>query len=88
MSFFHQPKPRRFHHEYIYYDERRENLKKLEQNASRELEKEGEGKERKDFQFSFAKDRKHGYGNRQSLNSVLFIMFVLLFLLLALFMFL
>ena len=81
MSFFHQPKPRRFHHEYIYYDERRENLKKLEQNASRELE------ERKDFQFSFANDRKHGYSNRQSLNSVLFIMFVLLFLLLSLFFF-
>ena len=87
MSFFHQPKPRRFHHEYIYYDERRENLKKLEQNASRKLEKEGGGKERKDFQFSFVKDRKHGYSNRQSLNSVLFIMFVLLFLLLSLFFF-
>ncbi len=87
MSFFHQPKPRRFHHEYIYYDERRENLKKLEQNASRKLEKEGGGKERKDFQFSFAKDRKHGYSNRQSLHSVLFIMFVLLFLLLSLFFF-
>ena len=87
MSFFHQPKPRRFHHEYIYYDERREKLKKLEQNASRELEEEGNTVKKRDFQFSFAKDRKRSYSNRQSLNSVLFIMFVLLFLLLSLFFF-
>ena len=30
MIFFNLPKPRRFHHEYIYFDERKERLKKLE----------------------------------------------------------
>ena len=31
MIFFNLPKPRRFHHEYIYFDERKERLKKLEE---------------------------------------------------------
>lgn len=37
MSFFRQPKPRRFHHEPIYYDEHRDRVSKIEQQAKKEL---------------------------------------------------
>lgn len=37
MSLFKQPKPRAFHHEYIYVDERRERLKDIENRAKSEL---------------------------------------------------
>ena len=37
MGFFHMEKPRPFHHEYIYYNERKEKLKKIEERAKREL---------------------------------------------------
>ncbi len=37
MNFFNQPKPRKFHHEFIYVDERRERLERLRENAEYEL---------------------------------------------------
>ena len=37
MNFFNQPKPRKFHHEFIYVDERRERLERLKENAEYEL---------------------------------------------------
>lgn len=37
MSLFSMRKPRGFHHEYIYYDERKARLKELEEKARREL---------------------------------------------------
>ena len=37
MSFFRQPRPRRFHHEYIYVDERKERLQRIEQRAKETL---------------------------------------------------
>lgn len=37
MSFFKQREPRRFEHNYIYYDERKEKLRKIEESAKREL---------------------------------------------------
>ena len=37
MSLFRQPRPRRFHHEYIYVDERKERLKQIERKAREEL---------------------------------------------------
>ena len=37
MSLFRPPRPRRFHHEYIYVDERKERLKQIEQKAREEL---------------------------------------------------
>ena len=37
MSLFRQPRPRRFHHEYIYVDERKERLKQIEQKAREDL---------------------------------------------------
>lgn len=38
MSFFKQPKPRPFHHEYLYVDERKERLQQMEERAKREVE--------------------------------------------------
>lgn len=37
MNFFKVNKPRGFQHNYIYYDERKEKLAKIEENAKREL---------------------------------------------------
>ena len=37
MSLFRQPRPRRFHHKYIYVDERKERLKQIEQKACEDL---------------------------------------------------
>lgn len=37
MGLFTVKKPRGFHHNYIYYDERKEKLAKIEENAKREL---------------------------------------------------
>lgn len=38
MNFFKMNKPRGYQHKYIYYDERKEKLAKIEENAKRELE--------------------------------------------------
>ena len=37
MGMFTMRKPRAFHHEYIYVDERKEKLQKIEESAKREL---------------------------------------------------
>ena len=37
MGYFKMPAPRRFNHTYIYVDERKEKLRKIEENAKREL---------------------------------------------------
>ncbi len=37
MSLFRMRKPRDFHHDYIYYDERKEKLREMEDKARREL---------------------------------------------------
>ena len=37
MGYFKMPAPRRFNHNYIYVDERKEKLNKIEENAKREL---------------------------------------------------
>lgn len=37
MGMFKMNKPRRFNHQYIYYDERKEKLAKMEENAKRDL---------------------------------------------------
>ncbi len=38
MSFFCQQKPRKFHHEYMFVDERKDRLKDIERRAKSELE--------------------------------------------------
>lgn len=37
MNFFRMNKPRGYQHQYIYYDERKEKLVKIEENAKRDL---------------------------------------------------
>lgn len=37
MEIFNQPKPRGFHHEYMFVDERKERLQDIESRAKREL---------------------------------------------------
>lgn len=37
MGFFNTRKPRSYHHNYIYYDPRKERLKQIEERAKREL---------------------------------------------------
>lgn len=37
MALFKSQKPRSYHHPYIYVDERKEKLRKIEENAKREL---------------------------------------------------
>lgn len=37
MKFFKQREPRRFNHKYIFVDERKEKLNRIEENAKREL---------------------------------------------------
>lgn len=58
MIFFNLPKPRRFHHEYIYFDERKERLKKLETKLKKttgsEIEVDGNEKE---YCFDFRSNR-------------------------------
>ena len=44
MGFFHQPKPRHFHHEPIYFDEHKDRVKQIEKRARQELKvKESHG---------------------------------------------
>lgn len=61
MGFFTQRKPRPFRHEYIYYDERKEKLKKIEENAKRELGMLPERKEvdRERIHEAFINSTKH-----------------------------
>ena len=37
MNFYHMPKPKGFHHQFIYVDERKERIKKMEEKAKQEL---------------------------------------------------
>ena len=41
MGMFTQRKPRRFHHEYMFVDERKDKLKRIEERAKAELGKSG-----------------------------------------------
>lgn len=41
MSLFRQKKPRPFHHDWLYVDERRERLRQIEQQARDELVRDG-----------------------------------------------
>ena len=58
MIFFNLPKPRRFHHEYSYFDERKERLKKLEEKlkGKKEGELEVDANE-KEYYFDFRSNR-------------------------------
>lgn len=66
MIFFNLPKPRRFHHEYIYVDERKERLNKLKEQVKLEIEGEKamEANDRK-ISFDFHSERN----TRQKTNN-------------------
>lgn len=66
MIFFNLPKPRRFHHEYIYVDERKERLNKLKEQVKLEIEGEKamEANDRK-ISFDFHSERN----TRQKANN-------------------
>lgn len=66
MIFFNLPKPRRFYHEYIYVDERKERLNKLKEQVKLEIEGERamEANDRK-ISFDFHSDRN----TRQKANN-------------------
>lgn len=66
MMFFNLPKPRRFHHEYIYVDERKERLNKLKEQVKLEIEGEKamEANDRK-ISFDFHSERN----TRQKTNN-------------------
>ena len=58
MIFFNLPKPRRFHHEYIYFDERKERLKKLETKLKKTTGSEIEvDANEKEYCFDFRSNR-------------------------------
>ena len=58
MIFFNLPKPRRFHHEYIYFDERKERLKKLETKLKKTTGSEIEvDANEKEYYFDFRSNR-------------------------------
>lgn len=58
MIFFNLPKPGRFHHEYIYFDERKERLKKLEEKLKEKKEGELEvDANEKEYYFDFRSNR-------------------------------
>ena len=66
MIFFNLPKLRRFHHEYIYIDERKERLNKLKEQVK--LESEGEkAMEANDRKISF--DCRSDRNTRQKANN-------------------
>ena len=66
MIFFNLPKPRRFHHEYIYVDERKERLNKLKELVKLEIEGEKEmGTNDGKISFDFHSERN----TRQKANN-------------------
>lgn len=66
MIFFNLPKPRRFHHEYIYADERKERLNKLKELVKLEIEGEKEmGTNDRKISFDFHSERN----TRQKTNN-------------------
>ncbi len=88
MGYFKMPEPRRFNHNYIYVDERKERLRKIEENAKRDLgllppeELSYEEKLRGVFvnETTHLKRRKE-QGQRMSSKSIIVALLVSLFLL-------
>jgi len=89
MGLFTVREPRRFEHKYIYYDERKEKLDKIEENAKRDLgilpaDDEGFNPENIRGKFLDAtkhlKRRKQNGGPRMPLRVSLVLLAVLIFL--------
>lgn len=69
MSFFKQPKPRKFHHEPIYYDEHRDRVRQIEEKARRELGIEPkEHFSAENIRGAFSNSSRRLTGNRRGLG--------------------
>lgn len=73
MGFFHQPKPRHFHHEPIYFDEHKDRVKQIEKRARQELKvKESHGFDAGNIRGAFTRDAaKKRARHRSLITSVL-----------------
>jgi hypothetical protein len=88
MGYFKMPEPRRFNHNYIYVDERKEKLRKIEENAKRDLgllPPEERSYEEK-LRGAFAKETTHlkrrkEQGQRLSTRTIVLVLIACLFLL-------
>jgi hypothetical protein len=88
MALFKSQKPRSYHHEYIYHDERKEKLAKIEERAKREmgLIEENRQMSREDIKGAFVNATKHlkrrKESGRQPVSSIvlIFLIIVLVFL--------
>ena len=88
MGYFKMPSPRRFNHTYIYVDERKEKLQKIEEKANRDLgllpPEEGSYEERIRGAFvdetTHLKRRKEN-GTRLSTKTIILALMVAIFLL-------
>jgi len=70
MSFFKQQKPRPFHHEYMYVNERKERLRKIEEQAKKELGlSDKETFKTEDLKGAFYEATPRTSRRRQQLNS-------------------
>lgn len=74
MNFFNTPKPRRFHHKYIYIDERKERLKSMEKQAYCELGLQNEKKDeiRQRLHESFVRGMNHLNNDRYASKGNMF----------------
>lgn len=88
MGFYKMPKPQPFEHKYIYVDERKEKLKKVEEQAKRELGMlPPESFSPQEIKGKFVegtthlKRRKEGEGTRLSNKVIVVALFVCFFLL-------
>lgn len=59
MNFYHMPKPKGFHHQFIYVDERKEKIKKMEEKAKQELGMEPSAVKPEDLRGTFHRATKH-----------------------------
>lgn len=70
MGFFHQPKPRHFHHEPIYFDEHKDRVEQIEKRARQELKaKEIHGFDAESIRGAFTGDAAKRRTRRRSLVS-------------------
>lgn len=66
MGLFKQPKPRQFSHGYIYVDERKDRLRRIEENAKAELGMQTDSRERhEELRGMFFNATRHARRHRE-----------------------
>ena len=68
MNFYHMPKPKGFHHHYIYVDERKERIKKMEEKAKQELGMEPSTVKPEDLRGTFHRATTHARKHQKRRN--------------------